>query len=102
MKKPIVFVITPFGEDFIALYDYLKKEFADSFHFTNGGDLDKLQNALQPSFTYEDLAKYVIFQMYDYKYILTEELLLRRARYEKTRQTHSPCAVIDEIFCQGG
>ena len=29
----------------------------------NGGDLDKLQNALESSFTYEDLAKYVIFQM---------------------------------------
>lgn len=47
MKKPIVFVITPFGEDFIALYDYLKKEFAASFHFTNGGDLDNQQNILQ-------------------------------------------------------
>ena len=29
----------------------------------NGGDLDKLQNALESSFTYEDLEKIVVFQM---------------------------------------
>ena len=46
-NKPIVFVITPFGTDFIALYDELKKTYEREFEFTNGGDLDNQQNILQ-------------------------------------------------------
>ena len=45
--KPIVFVITPFGEDYIALYDELKRTYEKEFEFTNGGDLDNQQNILQ-------------------------------------------------------
>ena len=46
-NKPIVFVITPFGEDYLALYDDLKKTYEDKYEFTNGGDLDNQQNILQ-------------------------------------------------------
>jgi len=45
--KPVVFVITPFAEDFLALYDALKERFAESFEFTNAGDLDNQQNILK-------------------------------------------------------
>ena len=45
--KPIVFVITPFGDDYIALYDELKRTYENEFEFTNGGDLDNQQNILQ-------------------------------------------------------
>ena len=46
MSKHIVFVIMPFGEDFLALYDNLKNRFRDDFEFTNSGDLDNQQNIL--------------------------------------------------------
>ena len=46
-NKPKVFVITPFNEDFLALYDELKKIFGEDFDFTNAGDLDNQQNILQ-------------------------------------------------------
>jgi len=45
--KPIVFVITPFEEDYLALYDVMKARFAESFEFTNAGDLDNQQNILK-------------------------------------------------------
>lgn len=45
--KPKVFVITPFGEDFLALYEKLKETFSTDFLFTNAGDLDNQQNILQ-------------------------------------------------------
>lgn len=46
-KKPVVFVITPFKEDFLALFDHLKDAFKDDYIFTNAGDLDNQQNILQ-------------------------------------------------------
>ena len=46
-KKSRVFVITPFDEDYLALYDELKKSFEEEFDFTNAGDLDNQQNILQ-------------------------------------------------------
>jgi len=46
-NKPKVFVITPFGDDFLALYNKLKEEFSESFEFTNAGDLDNQQNILK-------------------------------------------------------
>lgn len=46
-KKSRVFVITPFSEDFLALYDELKRTFEENFEFTNAGDLDNQQNILQ-------------------------------------------------------
>lgn len=45
--KPKVFVITPFNEDFLALYNELKRIFKEDFDFTNAGDLDNQQNILQ-------------------------------------------------------
>lgn len=45
--KPKVFVITPFNEDFLALYDHLKEMFKESFDFTNAGDLDNQQNIMK-------------------------------------------------------
>ncbi|MCL2405664.1 MAG: nucleoside 2-deoxyribosyltransferase [Defluviitaleaceae bacterium] len=45
--KPIVFVITPFEEDYLALYGVMKTRFAESFEFTNAGDLDNQQNILK-------------------------------------------------------
>ena len=47
MKKARVFVITPFNEDFLALYEELKKKFEENFEFTNAGDLDNQQNIIQ-------------------------------------------------------
>ena len=46
-NKQKVFVITPFDEDFLALYDELKSNFEHDFKFTNAGDLDNQQNILQ-------------------------------------------------------
>ena len=46
-NKPNVFVITPFNEDFLALYEELKRVFGEDFNFTNAGDLDNQQNILQ-------------------------------------------------------
>lgn len=45
--KPVVFVITPFNEDFLALFDEFKKQFEESFDFTNAGDLDNQQNIIK-------------------------------------------------------
>ena len=47
ISKPKVFVITPFNEDFLALYNELKRIFEKDFDFTNAGDLDNQQNILQ-------------------------------------------------------
>ena len=41
-NKPKVFVITPFNEDFLALFNELKQTFKNDFDFTNAGDLDNL------------------------------------------------------------
>ena len=46
-NKPKVFVITPFDEDFLALYNELKRVFSEDYDFTNAGDLDNQQNILQ-------------------------------------------------------
>jgi len=46
-SKPIVFVITPFEEDYLALYESLKTRFEESFEFINAGDLDNQQNILK-------------------------------------------------------
>ena len=47
VNKPIVFVIMPFKEDILALYEKLKSDFENDFTFTNAGDLDNQQNILQ-------------------------------------------------------
>ncbi|MDT9490432.1 nucleoside 2-deoxyribosyltransferase [Streptococcus mutans] len=46
-NHPTVFVITPFGEDFLALYDELYKKFENQYKFTNAGDLDNQQNIIK-------------------------------------------------------
>lgn len=46
-EKSRVFVITPFDEDYLALYNELKNSFEEKFDFTNAGDLDNQQNILQ-------------------------------------------------------
>ena len=45
--KPVVFVITPFNEDFLALFEEFKRQFGAQFEFTNAGDLDNQQNILK-------------------------------------------------------
>ena len=45
--KPVVFVVTPFTEDFLALFEEFKRQFGESFEFTNAGDLDNQQNILK-------------------------------------------------------
>lgn len=45
--KPKVFVITPFNDDFLALYEELKRVFSEDFEFTNAKDLDNQQNIIQ-------------------------------------------------------
>ena len=46
MKRK-VFVITPFDEDFLALFTELTGAFEEDFEFNNAGDLDNQQNILQ-------------------------------------------------------
>lgn len=46
-NKSKVFVITPFNEDSLALYEELKRTFKENFDFANAGDLDNQQNILQ-------------------------------------------------------
>lgn len=46
-NKPVVFVIMPFIEEILALYDKVKSDFENEFTFTNAGDLDNQQNILQ-------------------------------------------------------
>lgn len=45
--KPTVFVITPFGEDFLDLFEEFERQFGESFDFTNAGDMDNQQNILK-------------------------------------------------------
>lgn len=45
--KPVVFVITPFNEDFLSLFEEFKRQFGAQFEFTNAGDLDNQQNILK-------------------------------------------------------
>lgn len=45
--KPIVFVITPFSDEFLSLYEHLKTVFNDKYEFTNAKDLDNQENILQ-------------------------------------------------------
>ena len=60
MEKAKVFVITPFGEEFLALYDHMKRKFADKFEFTNAGDLDNQQNILKDIVAGIDVADVII------------------------------------------
>ena len=46
-RHPTVFVITPFGEDFLALFAEFQNRFGEKFIFTNAGDLDNQQNVLK-------------------------------------------------------
>lgn len=46
-NKPKVFVITPFGEEFLALFEKLQYSFGDQFDFSNAGDMDNQQNILK-------------------------------------------------------
>ena len=45
--KPVVFMIMPFSDETLALYEDLKTVFGDEFEFTNAGDLDNQQNILK-------------------------------------------------------
>lgn len=47
MCKKKVFVISPFNEDCLDLYEELKQTFKDEFDFTNAGDLDNQHNILK-------------------------------------------------------
>jgi DNA repair ATPase RecN len=46
-NKPVVFMVMPFGDNFIALYNHLKERFKENYIFTNAGDLDNQQNILK-------------------------------------------------------
>ena len=46
MKKPTVFVIMPFTDDFFESYEMLKEHFSDRFEFLHAGDEDNQQNIL--------------------------------------------------------
>lgn len=45
--KHSVFVITPFGDDYIALFNELKEYFKEEYDFINAGDMDNQQNILK-------------------------------------------------------
>lgn len=46
MKKPTVFVIMPFTDEFFESYEMLKEHFSDQFEFIHAGDEDNQQNIL--------------------------------------------------------
>lgn len=46
-KKPRVFVITPFTDEHLELYNALKDEFKDLYEFVNAGDTGNVQNILK-------------------------------------------------------
>lgn len=46
-KKPVVFMIMPFDDDHMALYDKLKEEFCSKYDLIHAGDLDNQQNILR-------------------------------------------------------
>lgn len=45
--RHVVFVITPFGDDFIALFNELKEHFKEKYEFINAGDMDNQQSILK-------------------------------------------------------
>ena len=45
--KPKVFVISPFSNDFTALYEELKEQFKEQYAFYRADDLDTQQNILK-------------------------------------------------------
>ena len=45
--KPNVFVITPFSDEYLALFDELKNYFKDDYEFLNAKDMDNEQNILK-------------------------------------------------------
>lgn len=47
MEKLRVFMIMPFQEQFLGLYDMLKNKFGDKYEFSNAGDLDNQQSILK-------------------------------------------------------
>lgn len=47
MGKLRVFMIMPFQEQFLGLYDMLKNKLGDKYEFSNAGDLDNQQSILQ-------------------------------------------------------
>lgn len=47
MKKLNVFMIMPFQEEFLKLYDTIKEKLGSQFEFSHAGDLDNQQNILQ-------------------------------------------------------
>lgn len=47
MKKLKVFMIMPFQEQFLNLYNMIKEKLDEEFEFSNAGDLDNQQNILQ-------------------------------------------------------
>lgn len=47
MEKLKVFMIMPFQEQFLGLYDMLKNKLGDKYEFSNAGDLDNQQSILQ-------------------------------------------------------
>lgn len=47
MEKLNVFMIMPFQEQFLGLYDMIKNKLGEKYNFSNAGDLDNKQNILQ-------------------------------------------------------
>ncbi len=47
MSRPKIFVITPFQDDFLQLYEELKETFDCNFEFTRAGDLNTCHNILK-------------------------------------------------------
>ena len=47
MEKLNVFMIMPFQEQFLGLYDMIKNKLGEKYNFSNAGDLDNKRNILQ-------------------------------------------------------
>lgn len=47
MKKPKVFVIMPFKDEFLEVYEMLKMQFNDKYDFSNAGEEENQQNILK-------------------------------------------------------
>ena len=83
-KKPIVFVVMPFNEDFSALFNHLKEEFENKFVFTNAGDLDNQQNILKDIVEGIETASIVIADLTNLNPNVFYELGLAHAMNKKT------------------
>lgn len=83
-KKPVVFMIMPFEDTFMALFSHLSKNFNETFTFTHAGDLGNQQNILKDIVEGIANADVVIADLTDQNPNVFYELGLAHAMNKKT------------------